>query len=84
MEQNDIQLFMECKKLIPKGLMMRRINGPFSMPGVRDGDEFEFFERSEYGNSFACLYGCPTAKEINGLVPECMLVNFDGFTKIIY
>ena len=25
------------------------------------------------------LYGCPTAKELPGLVPECMLSDFKGF-----
>lgn len=30
------------------------------------------------------LYGCPTALECVGLVPECMLSTFEGFRKIEY
>lgn len=83
MEQSDIQLYMECKQLIPKGLRMRRVNGCPTYSGISDGDEFKFFEAFEHGSSFI-LYGCPTASEINGLVPECMLVGFDGFIRTVY
>ncbi|MCD7847431.1 MAG: hypothetical protein LUG49_05320 [Oscillospiraceae bacterium] len=26
-----------------------------------------------------CLYGCPTAKDLPGAVPDCMLATFDGY-----
>lgn len=29
-----------------------------------------------------CAYGCPTAAEIDGIVPECMMATFDGFQQI--
>lgn len=38
-------------------------------------------KENDVSNSpMALLYGCPTAKEIPGIVPDCMLTEFDGYT----
>lgn len=48
---------------------------------VLDGDEFEFIEMVDIPNyqNGVPLYGCPTADDIVGIVPACMLVQFDGY-----
>ena len=38
-------------------------------------------KENDVSNSpMAPLYGCPTAKEIPGIAPDCMLTEFDGYT----
>jgi len=71
----DLHDYMEKKKYIPKGLFMRRIHGCPSFPEIDDWDEFY-----EDIPDMPELYGCPTAKEIPGIVPDCMLMEFDGYT----
>lgn len=45
---------------------------PIEEMGWENGDELMV-------SFLAILYGCPTAKELPGLVPECMLSDFKGF-----
>ena len=37
-------------------------------------------ENDVSSSPMAPLYGCPTAKEVPGIVPDCMLTEFEGYT----
>ena len=47
-----------------------------SLAGVQDGDPFYTPDRT--GIQQPPLYGCPSAKQVKGLVPDCMLTEFEG------
>ena len=46
-------------------------------------DLHDYMEKKKYipkGLFMRRIHGCPTAKEIPGIVPDCMLTEFDGYT----
>ena len=57
----------------------RRIGGEPPDFDVHDGDEF-IFKRidDDCHTAYVTLYGCPTANDIPGELPSCMLTTFDG------
>lgn len=80
----DLQRYCERKRYIPEGLSIQRTNHFRRQDQtlmVLDGDEFEFIEMVDIPNyqNGVPLYGCPTADDIVGIVPACMLVQFDGY-----
>ncbi len=49
--------------------------------GVKDQDVLEV--REEERPAHVLLYGCPSAREKDGLAPDCMLTRYEGAEEIL-
>ena len=70
---------MKEKYNVPKHFQIRNLNDSPWNPRVFNGKECLIYpdtlSRSE---RMASLYGCPTAKELLGVVPDCMTIKFNS------
>ena len=79
---DELDSVLREKLDIPGGFLFRHCDGSPWCPGVSDGDEFEYIRRSAldgFPDRIGTLYGCPTANDVPGTVPACMLTAFEGF-----
>lgn len=74
----DILDYMVQHKYIPTGLGVRQLKDSPWYPNIHEGSELEFYDPSTERFD-GVLYGCPTSKDMPGIVPNCMLSTFDGF-----
>ena len=63
---------------VPDEYVLWHSGGSPWYPFVHDGDEFEYVKPRPHGEG-VLLYGCPTANDVPGTVPACMLAAFEGF-----
>lgn len=75
----DILDYMVQHNYIPAGLGVRQLKDSPWYPNIYEGAELEFYEPSNEKFDDVTLYGCPTSKDMPGIVPDCMLSTFDGF-----
>ncbi len=83
MSTSDVMEYMEQRRYIPNGLYVRHNKNcsPW-LPHIFEGAELLFCDPStdKFNASGAILYGCPKSRDIIGEIPDCMLINFNGYS----
>lgn len=77
----DVLEIMKEKYNVPKHFQIRNLNDIPWNPRVFNGKECLIYDPDTLSRSermLPPLYGCPTAKELLGVVPDCMTIKFNS------